>query len=860
MMAAGREAPPSGKAGFTIVELMMSVSILSIGALAFATAFGSMSKAIQKAKIRTISAGPLVSEKMETLKRTPYYRLLASTVTATASESGLDGFEYDAGAYPSETITVGDYRFTRRVLIEKVELVGDSFAPVPAGAPDTGIKRITVYTLWQENGDWYKHRASSLYSNPNPAALDNSVGGDIRDDGGSPLSDVEVVALQNARCVSLSGSAGDYSLALPAGDYTLRASKPGYHSAYSSPFTVGSNEAVTRDFTLAAIAAGAVRGTAWINDHLVLSQVVGSTPTAGFSTEYVEIFNPTTYTWTVNGEIGLRFQRDPASDPVKIDIDIDYRSDEIRPGGYFLFANTGTVHVLGSSVAADAVWDTAPFGDNDADFPYFNAAGGVYNIIPINADGPEGEGALELYRISDGAALDRFGWSGNGCSHKPGFYETSPLAECTGLQIQEQYYRFSSTSGYDSSFGPAYDSGHNNRDWRAVNPLHYRPSNSSGAAVPVIAGVPASGVVVSADDGLSSSTTTFETGSPPYVEFELASVATGTWQVTLTSGSHHSAIGGVVVTQGGTARIPNSATAPSWTSAGYTVALLSSTITTGFIAGQVSDAGLSALSGITVRTPWGTTVTGGDGTYVLSLTPGEYAVDANPSGHPGYDQDYVSVSSGGWSVHLGQVTRGVDFTLSAAGAVSGWATMNGVDPLRSVSVLAFRSGVEMGTAITGDDGSFAIIGLSTGSYSVVPQTDTGESVSPSSASVTLSTPGETVWSATFTLSGAMGTITGTVELGGVPIETGVVIMATTGTISGSDPPSFGSALRSGGVLYYTASSRPGGTYSLEVRGGAGIYIVYGWYSTRHDQYPTTIMASGLTTVNAGDTSTVDLDW
>ncbi|MFH1725469.1 MAG: carboxypeptidase-like regulatory domain-containing protein [Elusimicrobiota bacterium] len=862
-MAAARRSPPSGEAGLTLIELVVTAAILSIGVMAFILAFGSMGKAIQKAKTQTLSATPLTMEKLEVLKEKSYHRLLVSTVTATATEPGMGAFTYDTGSYPSHTVRIGDCDFIQRVLIEKMASAGNNFQAIAHDATDTGIKRITVYTIWQEDGEWKKYQASSLHSNPNLTILNSVIRGTVQDGVGTALADVDVVLLQNAAFSGLTSSDGTYSYTVPEGTYTLRVNKRGYYTTYSDSFNINSGAVATNDFTLTAIGTGTVRGTAWLNDHLVISQVVGSTVTGGFPEEYVEIFNPTTFTWLVNGEIGLKFQRHTSADPAKRTIDIDYRMNEIKPAGYYVFANTGTLHVLGTTLAADAVWDTTPFGDNDTDFQYFNAMGGNYNIIPVDSDGLEGEGAVELYRVSDGTILDQFGWNGGGCGHSPGFYEGSPLPECVGLQNGEQYYRFSSILGYSSTYGPAYDSGNNLQNWAAQNPIIYPPSNSSSTVVPIIGGTPAEGVVVSANDGLSSSTATFLSywASRPYVQFELSSIATGTWQVTLTSGSLHSAIGSVVVTLGGTTSIPNATTTPAWPAAGYYVAVLSSTIDAGFISGTVQDGNLSPVSGITIEAYDDSAVTDADGKYVLSLTPGtDYTVEANPSDNPGYDTSYVSVSSGGWPVFAGRFTAGVDFSLPKGGSISGWITMNGADPLPNVPVNATRSGSAMGSAISDGDGYFTIIGVSTGSYYVEPQTDTGESVSPSSKSVTLSGAGLTVWSDTFTLSGAMGTIAGTVELGGVPIDTGVLIVATTGTISGSEPPANHSALRSGGVLYYATSSQSGGTYSVEVRGGAGTYNVYGWYSTRDDAAPTTTKQSGSGTVDAGGSLTVDLDW
>lgn len=47
----------------------------------------------------------------------------------------------------------------------------------------------------------------------------------------------------------------------------------------------------------------------------------------------------------------------------------------------------------------------------------------------------------------------------------------------------------------------------------------------------IVAGTPAYGAFVSANDGLSQVVKAIQTGSPPFAEFQLISVATGTWIV-----------------------------------------------------------------------------------------------------------------------------------------------------------------------------------------------------------------------------------------------------------------------------------------------------------------------------------------
>lgn len=837
--------------GATLVEVMVATVIITVGMLGFVGSFAAMSKGIQRSKTRTLSATPLALEKLEVLKKISYTRLLVSTATAAAPEAGMGGFLYDTAAYPPESVTLGGVTFTRRVLVEKVQDVGGAFTALSPTGADTGIKRVTAHTIWQEDGVWQRYTASTLHSNPSLTLLATQLLGAVTASGGGVLADAQVTALESPTFTDLSDSAGSYGFLVTAGSYTLRASKHGYYPAYSSRLNAPYGSEITQDFTLIPIGTGTATGTVWFSTTPLISQVVGSTVSAlGWSQEYVEVFNPTTYSWTASN-LGLRFQR-PA-DAAKKTILITYTNPSIASGGFYLFANTSPVVAAGASRAADAVWSDA---NAIVDFPYFVTQ---RNIIPTSDQGGEGGGALELYRVSDVAVMDRIGWDRNNGGQSAPFFETDGLNEGIGLQVGERYYRKSSTDGPSTAFGPAYDSGDNTTDWSSEqDPLDDPPRNTTTGTLPIIAGVPAIGAVVSADDGLSSPLTLASAGSPPYAAFTLTSIATGTWTVRATSGTLHLAVSTVVITQNATTLVPNAATAPAWPSTGYDVARLSSTITQGFISGTVRKGDLTLLSGIPIKAGGVTATTAANGTYTLTVDTGTHTVDGNPASAAGYNSLYVSQSSAGWIVATGRVTAGVDFTLPQGGSIRGRITTNGSDPLPDVPILALQEGVERGSALSDATGYFTITNLSTGSYWAVPQTDLGESVTPSSKSVSMTSAGQQVWTATFTWSGAMGTITGTVKKSGTSIATGALIVATTGTISGTDnPPTNNSTLRTGGVLYYVTSSHPDGTYSLAVRGGAGTYRVYGWYSV---SATSTTKTSGTTTVTAGGSSTVNLAW
>jgi hypothetical protein len=117
-----------------------------------------------------------------------------------------------------------------------------------------------------------------------------------------------------------------------------------------------------------------------------------------------------------------------------------------------------------------------------------------------------------------------------------------------------------------------------------------------------------------------------------------------------------------------------------------------------------------------------------------------------------------------------------------------------------------------------------------------------------------------VFSASFTISGIMGTFSGTVSAGGNPVTTGVIIMASTGTLSYPPPNITGSGA---GQIYYATMSQPDGSYSLPVRGSnSSTTYTYNLLAI----YPSVDEGNGAVSVvsqtqsgsvNAGQTQTVN---
>lgn len=842
---------PNRRAGVTLLELMMAMALVTIGVVGMMGSFKYIQQAIQASKNRTLASN-LAQEKMQILKQKNYYQVLVTSDPAhNTADFAPESIDYDTGYFPPEDIKAGVV-YKLYTLVQVAREDSGTIVILSPATPDTGLRLITVTVVWSQGGFKKKLRLRSLLANPDTVMANAVFNGLVRNSATlAVINGALVNAAENMGWRDTTGADGTYSISLSPGNFTLVASANGYYTELRT-VSIAANATQTQNFDLVKIATGTVTGYPWLADHLVISQIVGSTiNTSGYDQEYVEIFNPTTFTWTVNGAIGLKFQRPVMDDPVKRTIQINYLAASIPSLGFYLFSNVNTVTAGGVSRTADAVWaNTNPVSD----FPYF---GTQNNIIPVSDQGGgEGGGALELYRISDGSRVDAVGWDKNDAAKSAPFYETDGYDQNIGLSRKEQYVRFASTSGISGSFGPAYDSNNNNADFGEYNPISIAPSDS-GITKTAVSGTPAAGAVISCSDGLSSSAEAALYGNPPYAYFSLVDVATGAWTVLITSGIY-----GI---QNDTVTIPAAGSVYTFAS---TTSFLTQEFTQGIITGKVLNAlgaAISAPSAI-VLSPGGagndTYANASTGRYTLRVGSGPVDVTANPGNA---NPNYVSISSLTITVETGQVRSGVDFILYQGGRISGFITRDGINALPGVAVAVLDSnGASRDQQVTGSDGRFITINLSTGAYTVEPALGSRESASPSTTTVTLTTPGVIVFSSTFTVSGAMGYISGSVTFGGQPIKTGVLIVVTTTTLTGTPPapPTLSSATLTG-PPFYMVSSIETGAYLAEVRNSTSPrYNVYAYYPTPSGA-TATILSSAAANISviAGQTTTgVNFSW
>ncbi|MCX7957300.1 MAG: carboxypeptidase regulatory-like domain-containing protein [Endomicrobia bacterium] len=807
----------NNKKGVTLVELIIAVIIVGIVILTFVGSFSNISKSIITSKAKTLATN-LAQEKIQILKQMPYHKILVTPAPLYLTEVSPP-IPYDNVYFVPENIFEGGMSFTRYTYVYSVQEVDGRIEPLPSDIPDQGMKCIQCSVVYNTPFGKKVITLRTVETNPDIEAYRGLIQGVVRNAITlQQLNNALIVVAENIGCRDYTNANGYYSIRVPFGSYNVMASLRGYFSSVKQVSVGGAPQTV--DFNLQPMAVGGIYGYVWINDRIVISQVCGSTVSpSGFVQEFIELYNPTTFYWQMavsvsSGIIGVKYQS--TADTSARPIYLNYYTLSIPPFSYYLISNTTTITVAGITRSADAVYSSDPI--LNPEYP---------NIIKTREeDNPQkAGGAVEVYLISSGVGIDKVGWDWNEGAKSAPFYETDGYDQNLGLEVDEQFVRKTSTFGFVNGWGNCYDSDNNNRDFIEFRkPIQIPPRNSSTYLFP-LTGRPAVGSIVSCNDGLSDVTVAFSSGNPPVAMFALVNVATGTWSVMISSKEKYIEIGNIPISLSASVWIPNNNTNPAWYSP-YFYTQISSFTEFGFISGRVTNLLNQPLVGIRVQTPANYTFTNSAGFYFFANSTGIYSVEANPKN---LNQLYISLTRENVEVRQAQITSGINFVLSQGGRVTGFVTRDRVNPLAGIVMIA-KTPQEFvyGEDVSDINGRFYISNLSTGTYYIKPVLSARETALPSVSTVTVSA-GVTVHSGTFTIVGTMGKISGKVTVGGQRISTGVLIIATTTTIT--SPPNLSNATLTS-AAYFLASSYENGTYNVEVIGSTTTrYNVYAYYTT-----------------------------
>lgn len=398
----------NGSRGLTLTEVVIASAIIAVATAAAMKYFTRISTTIYQSRTKQV-ATTLAREKLEALQRLPYYRLRPWT---TKTFFGPTGSKYDAVVGAPETINVGGVKYFRMLSIQKVkkdpagpnliDLIDDvQSSSQNLETPyyqDTGLKKINVVVAWQTSRGWKTTEVVGLKENAVRLQNNCELWGLVKSTTGALLDQISVEVVESGHTdASVTDASGRFSFKVAPGTYTLRAVDTRtpdwlYFGARKTVYVDNdvSPLQVLPDFVLNAVdTVSNARATFWFNSAPVISRVCGSTPSTtnpSFNQEWVEIFNPTTWTWNVQRDLNLQYYVQhasfslPAWAPTLIDpyyspfyntIAVDYINTTVPPGGYFLFANTTTINLPGEpTIFADATWAYGP-----------NVATSAYNAL-----------------------------------------------------------------------------------------------------------------------------------------------------------------------------------------------------------------------------------------------------------------------------------------------------------------------------------------------------------------------------------------------------------------------------------------------------------------------------------------------
>ncbi len=145
--------------GFTLIEVLIAITILAIAITALAGLAGSSMKSTDAGKRRT-QALNLAAEKLEALKSIPYGNIQTTDTNAVTlltdgnlsrTCTALSGTPPTATCTPSpNTITLGNMPFTWYWKVTYVDLNNDgSYGPLPIIAT-TDMKKIEITVTWTD--------------------------------------------------------------------------------------------------------------------------------------------------------------------------------------------------------------------------------------------------------------------------------------------------------------------------------------------------------------------------------------------------------------------------------------------------------------------------------------------------------------------------------------------------------------------------------------------------------------------------------------------------------------------------------------------------------------------------------------
>ncbi len=432
--------------GVTLVEVMVAVTIMTVGVLAYFSTFQFITKSSHNATAVTLASN-IAQAQLEDLKSQNYYSVQITTETTWIYY--VRGYPIptnwyhllvDNVTYPKTKVTLSGitfYRFTSVAFVQYNPISGAT-SGTTSTYPDTGVKQVQIFVGWCEPGEpcngyawWHMQSATGLMLNPNLDKYSAKITGTVRDAlSSNPLYRVKIKTAENPSLGASSDINGLFSFNVTPGTYTLTASLSKYSPATSASYYVGAQATQNVTIVMTPLDTGKVTGNIWLNEELVISQVVAAKNTKTYWTypsnndsatfdplnptvdvSYIELFNPTTYTISVSApdhatpnNFYLNMAHSATApnseqfantffDVMQISSGLNPNYSQfvttfIPPRGYYLIANYPAFDVGSPPVRinADAYWYNSPPTAMPAALPKLNPTNmGAVQICRYNA-------------------------------------------------------------------------------------------------------------------------------------------------------------------------------------------------------------------------------------------------------------------------------------------------------------------------------------------------------------------------------------------------------------------------------------------------------------------------------------------
>ena len=798
--------------GVTLVELMIAVAFLSTVALSTALTYTVTMKALVTAKSRGI-ASRLAQDKFETLQGLSYPNLIVTSQADLNIPPGVD-----LTNYPPETFNMGAKTFTRSVIISRAYRdSSNNITILSPSAADTGLKRITTLVKYQQGAAPVTNTSTLLVTDPGLIPLNVTLYGVVSDTASNGIANAKVYITQNQNWYAMSSSTGYYQIQMDTSTYTATATRPGYWDNPSASFSPPGGP-YSLNFQLTAKAIGGVAGIVTARPPSLLISSVYTGTQGSPTNDFLELYNPTTapilITDGTSAEIQIKYILPNNSIKNVTFTWGDANPHSIPAQGYYLIA-TSSPTVNGRPPDGLFSAPTSPFVD-------LKAGVAIQNSFSMG--------------------LDTVGWTNDGTAGPPNGVETTgvivtganwgPAGSPSGV-----LNRKSDPFGMTAGVGNSVSNNNNAQDVLLLASVGAAyPRNSQTATSPVQYGTTAATATMAATDGYSAATTASSTGY-----YLLNSVTTGTWSLAGYWNAYSSMTAGNIQVNTGAITVLN-------------LLLEHSSRGGGGVSGRVTRSDtLAAVSNIIINSGTASTLTDALGNYVLNLASGTQPVIAN-DGFSNIGYNSLSTTA---TVVAGGITTGVNFNLVPSGAVSGKVTTNGTDAYPNIPVHAVSQGLEVATTQSDSFGNYSLFGIPTGAASIVPILDP-QSTAANPPSISLSiTQGTTLSGNDFIVTTSLGKITGSVTSGGNGISTGVLILASTTTLT--SPPLVNNAYRTGSTVLYATTSDSSGQYTVNVVLDS-TYTLYGYYTSLSNNNTTATVVKTASSIYVSSTSHVNLAW